>query len=97
MGSNVNCGCIEKHEDLDLITENDAFILSKRSRRNNKINLSLFSLLKDKIPHSNITINSITKEYLNDLIKQNPKDSSIIESFAKQLRTLYNSSSHEKY
>jgi len=97
MGNNANCGCIEKHEDLDLITENDAFILSKRSRRNNKINLSLFSLLKDKMLHSNITINSITKEYLNDLIDQNPKASSIIESYTNQLKTLYNSSSHENY
>ena len=97
MGNNANCGCIEKHEDLDLITENEAFILSKRSRRNNKINLSLFSLLKDKMLHSNITINSITKEYLNDLIDQNPKASSIIESYTNQLRTLYNESSRENY
>ena len=97
MGNNTNCGCIEKHEDLDLITENEAFILSKRSRRNNKINLPLFSLLKDKMLRSNITINSITKEYLNDLIDQNPKASSIIESYTNQLRTLYNASSHENY
>ena len=46
---------------------------------------------------SNIAINSITKEYLNDLIDQNPKASSIIESYTNQLRTLYNSPSHENY
>ena len=98
MGNNANCACIEKdHEDPELITENEAFLFSKRSRRNNKINLSLFSLLKDKMLRSNITINSITKEYLNDLIDQNPKASSIIDSYTAQIKSLYNSSSHENY
>ena len=98
MGNNANCACIENNrEDLDLITEKDAFIFSKRSRRNNKINLPLFSLLKDKMLRSNITINSITKEYLNDLIDQNPKASSIIDSYTAQIRNLYDASSHENY
>jgi hypothetical protein len=98
MGNNTNCGCTENiNEDSELLTENDYFIFSKRSKRNNKINLSLFSLLKDKMLQSNIGINSITKEYLHDLIDQNPKANSIIESYSSQLRSLYNSSTHENY
>ena len=98
MGNNTNCGCTENiNEDSELLTENDFFIFSKRSKRNNKINLSLFSLLKDKMLQSNIGINSITKEYLHDLIDQNPKANSIIESYSSQLRSLYNSSTHENY
>ena len=55
MGNNVNCECIEKnHEDPELLTDNEAFIFSKRSKRNNRINLTLFSFLKDKMLHSNI-------------------------------------------
>ena len=98
MGNKVNCRCIENtNDDLELSTENDSFLFTKKSKRNNRIKLSLFSLLKDKMLQSNIVINSITKEYLNDLIDQNPKASSIIELYASQLKSLYNSSPHENY
>ena len=99
MGNNANCRCNNNvnDDDLDLLTDNDPFIFTKRTKRNNKINLPLFSLLKDKMLKSNISINSITKEYLHDLIDQNQKASSIIESYKSQIITLYNSSSHENY
>ena len=50
MGNNANCRCVEKeNEDSELLTENDSFLFSKRTKRNNKIKLSLFSLLRDKM------------------------------------------------
>ena len=98
MGNNANCNCVENvNDDSELSTENDSFIFVKRTKKNKRINLSLFSLLKDKMLKSNITINSITKEYLHNLIDQNPKASSIIESYSSQLRGVYNSSLHENY
>ena len=98
MGNNANCNCVENvNDDSELSTENDSFIFVKRTKKNKQINLSLFSLLKDKMLKSNITINSITKEYLHNLIDQNPKASSIIESYSSQLRGVYNSSLHENY
>ena len=91
MGNNANCGCIEKNqEDSELLTDNEDFIFSKSSKRNNKIKISLFSFLKDKMLYSNITLNSIKKKYLNELIEQNPKSSSIINSYIPQIKSLYN-------
>ena len=50
MGNNANCGCIEKaNEDSELITEKDYFLFSKRSNRNNKMKLSFFTKLKEKM------------------------------------------------
>lgn len=98
MGNNANCRCIEKaNEDSELITEKDYFLFSKRSNRNNKMKLSFFTKLKEKMLKSNIIINSITKEYLYDLIDQNPKARSIIDSYTSQIKALYNSSNHENY
>ena len=98
MGNNANCRCVEKeNEDSELLTENDSFLFSKRTKRNNKIKLSLFSLLRDKMLKSNIIINSTTKEYLHDLIEHNPKANSIIELYTSQIKSLYNSSTHENY
>lgn len=98
MGNSTSCRCIEKeNEDNELLTEKDSFIFSKRSIRNNRVKLPLFSLLKEKMLKLNIGINSITKEYLYDLIEQNPKANSIIELYTSQLKSLYNSSAHENY
>ena len=98
MGNTANCRSVEKeNEESELLTENDSFLFSKRTKRNNKIKLSLFSLLRDKMLKSNIIINSTTKEYLHDLIEHNPKANSIIELYTSQIKSLYNSSSHENY
>ena len=50
MGNNSNCRCtVNTGDDLELSTEDDTFLFSKRTRRNNYIKLPLFSLLKDKM------------------------------------------------
>ena len=97
MGNNTNCQCANNVNDYELSTDNEAFIFSKRTKRYKAINLPLFNLLKERMLKKDIIINSITKEYLTNLIDKNPKASSIIESYYSQLLSLYNSTSHQNY
>ena len=83
MGNNVNCLNTEKDtEDLDLTPQNDIFSFMRKPIKNQRINLSLFSLLKEKMNKLNISIKTITKEYINNLIEKNPHANSIIESYS---------------
>ena len=99
MGNATDCKCVNNLEDdSELITEKDPFVFTKSSRKNTKIKLSLFSLLKEKMLQSNIIVNFITKEFFHNIMDQNPKAHSIIESYTPQISSLYNkSSSHENY
>ena len=98
MGNNVNCLNTEKDtEDLDLTPQNDIFSFMRKPIKNQRINLSLFSLLKEKMNKLNISIKTITKEYINNLIEKNPHANSIIESYSPELKNLYNSTQHLTY
>ena len=98
MGNNVNCLNTEKDtEDLDLTPQNDIFSFMRKPIKNQRINLSLFSLLKEKMKKLNISIKTITKEYINNLIEKNPHANSIIESYSPELKNLYNSTQHLTY
>ena len=98
MGNNINCLSTEKdNEDLDLTPKKDIFSFMRKSVKNNTINLSLFSLLKEKMNKLNITVKRITKEYINNLIEKNPQAYSIIESYSSDLKSLFNSTQHGNY
>ena len=89
MGNNVNCLNPEKEEeDLDLTPKNDIFSFMRKPIKNNPVDLPLFSLLKEKMRKLNITIRTITKEYINNLIEKNPHANSIIESYTSDLKAL---------
>ena len=98
MGNNVNCFRAEKdNEDLDLTPSKDIFGFMRSHIKSKSIDLSLFSLLKEKMNKLNIEIKTITKEYMNNLVEKNPQAVSIIESYTSELNSLLNSSKHENY
>ena len=98
MGNNVNCFSAEKdNEDLDLTPSKDIFGFMRSHIKSKSIDLSLFSLLKEKMNKLNIEIKTITKEYMNNLVEKNPQAVSIIESYTSELNSLLNSSKHENY
>ena len=97
MGNNVNCLSTEKEEDLDLTPQKDIFSFMRKPIKNKSMNLSLFSLLKEKMKKLNITIKTITREYINNLIEKNPHANSILESYTPDLKTLFNSTKHFNY
>ena len=92
MGNNVNCFSAEKdNEDLDLTPSKDIFGFMRSHIKSKSIDLSLFSLLKEKMNKLNIEIKTITKEYMNNLVEKNPQAVSIIKLFTsftiyKQIR-----------
>ena len=94
----MNCLSTEKDDDdLDLNTNNDIFSFMRSGTKNRQINITLFSLLKNKMNKLNISINTITKEYINNIVEKNPKANSIIESYASELRALFNSTHNDNY
>ena len=97
MGNNINCLSTEKEEDLDLTSQKDIFSFMRKPVKNISMNLSLFSSLKEKMRKLNITIKTITREYINNLIEKNPHAISIIESYTPDLKSLFNSSQHFNY
>lgn len=98
MGNNVNCLNTEKDpEDLDLTPQNDIFNFMRKSLKTKSMNLPLFSLIKEKMNKLNITTKTITKEYIKNLIEKNPHAISIIDSYTKELKSLFNSTHHMHY